>query len=226
MVLQRLVGLGGKIQVKPNDAPVIGAHNNVVAPRVYRDGGDPLGAADQLLQVLLLLQVIHANTGLGGHKEVRLGWMEGAGLHLPTLHLAEGPHGLPLFQGVDDAHVGRRLRLGTHRGTIAALCVPRELLYIPVGGDREPATTLVDFRVLWHHLPLHRPCLGALRLLLPTFLSTLLLLRFHLQQVSHGDLRGHGLCALFDLGLSGCFLGHVGLEAGVHEQHSLFSSHS
>mmetsp|Transcript_540 Transcript_540/g.1457 ORF Transcript_540/g.1457 Transcript_540/m.1457 type:complete len:209 (-) Transcript_540:233-859(-) len=76
VVPQRLVRLGGQVEVVPREPLVLGAHNDVVAAGVHRQARDAAGAANELLGERLLRQVVHTHVVLRRHKEEGLGGVE------------------------------------------------------------------------------------------------------------------------------------------------------
>mmetsp|Transcript_92852 Transcript_92852/g.199135 ORF Transcript_92852/g.199135 Transcript_92852/m.199135 type:complete len:507 (-) Transcript_92852:674-2194(-) len=223
VVLQRLEGLLPEVKIEPDDAPVVGAAHNMVTVGVHRDRRYPLRTAHQVLQLLLFLEVVDAHAGLRSHHEMGLRWMECAALHLAPLQLLEGPHGLLLLQGMDDALVRGALRFRAHRGAVVALHVPRELLGIAVCSQSDSAALLVERRVLGHSLPAHCARLGTLLLLL---LCLLRLLANH----RHRQKRGNGLhrlrVILLVRFLNRARWGPLFLQAGIHKVDGLIGSNS
>mmetsp|Transcript_19886 Transcript_19886/g.59504 ORF Transcript_19886/g.59504 Transcript_19886/m.59504 type:complete len:240 (+) Transcript_19886:75-794(+) len=124
VILKRLVRLRAEVEVEPNQAAVVRAHDHVVPGGVDGHRRYPLGAAHQLLQRLLLLQVVNSDAGLRRHEKVRLRRMEGAARHLPALQLGKRSHRLLLVDRVNNALVGWRPRLWAYRSAIIALRVP------------------------------------------------------------------------------------------------------
>mmetsp|Transcript_96111 Transcript_96111/g.267039 ORF Transcript_96111/g.267039 Transcript_96111/m.267039 type:complete len:455 (+) Transcript_96111:382-1746(+) len=227
VILQRLVRLGGKVQVEPNHAPVVRPCHDVVPTGVHGDGRNPLCTAHQQLQRLLLLQVVDAHVPFCGHEEVRLRGVEGASLHLPSLQLDKGPHRLLHLQRVDDAGVRLGPGLGTHRCTIVALDMPRQLLRVAIGGEEEPAASPEERGVRRHGLPPHCTRLGALSLLLP-----LLLLDLGLSQLQQRLHRRLGLLPRLRFRPACCPLCRsvgariLGRQAGVYEVDGLIGCHN
>mmetsp|Transcript_58801 Transcript_58801/g.127200 ORF Transcript_58801/g.127200 Transcript_58801/m.127200 type:complete len:275 (-) Transcript_58801:1343-2167(-) len=162
MILERLIRLRPEVKVEPHYTPIVRTSNDVISTRMDRERSNPSSTADELLQMFLLLQVVDADSCLRRDKEVRLSRVERAALHLATLHLGEGTHGLLLLECVDDALIRRRSCLRTHGGAVISLRMPGELLNVSIGRNRDPAARAVELGVLWNSMPPNSTSLAAL----------------------------------------------------------------
>ena len=59
VVLERLVGSTGQVEVKPHHTPVVTADDQVVPRRMHVHGADPFAPTDELLHHHLKESVIH-----------------------------------------------------------------------------------------------------------------------------------------------------------------------
>jgi len=109
MVFEGLVGERGEVQVEPDDAPVVGRDQDVVASRVDVKRADPLTPRQQLLHQDLFDQMVDSDVRLGGEEEEGFVGMEGDGLDLPV-GLFEGALRLPPADLVDHHRLAARCR--------------------------------------------------------------------------------------------------------------------
>mmetsp|Transcript_24504 Transcript_24504/g.49110 ORF Transcript_24504/g.49110 Transcript_24504/m.49110 type:complete len:330 (+) Transcript_24504:159-1148(+) len=116
-----LVGRGGQVRVKPAEAAVIGAENQVVAPWVHGNRRDPLDRRRELLGELLLEQMVNTDVSLRRNEKERLGRVEGDGFNA-TLGLGERASCRALGNLVEQHGLGRAF--GTHTRQVVTTVVP------------------------------------------------------------------------------------------------------